>query len=151
MNHHWAEDAEESKFIYTSGAAAFVHGVWWDPEGRTGDEVSADPDNRYQSPVYVFDFLRLIQLETDATEQPVDAPYPEVMQLGKLSSLYRGTDFPEFQVSRIKLLVTRRYAPNAAWTAGEHAGTIEAYKGRLHFRLGSATIKTTLDKIYRLP
>ena len=137
----WVKYAEESKFVYTSGAAAFVHGVWWDPEGRTGDEVSSDPDTRYQSPVYVFDFLRLIQLETDATEHPVHAPYPEIMHLSKLRSLYRGEDAPDFQASRIKLLVTFRYAPNAAWTSGEQAGTIEAYKGRLHYRLGSATTK----------
>ncbi|MFE8600651.1 hypothetical protein [Archangium violaceum] len=147
----WVKYAEGSEFVYTSGAAAFVHGVWWAPEGRTGDEVSSDPDTRYQSPVYVFDFLHLIQLETDATEQPADAPYPEVMHLGKLRALYRGEDAPDFQTSRIKLLVTRRYAPNVAWTSGEQAGIIEAHKGRLHYRLGSATTKTTLGKIYRLP
>ncbi|KFA87672.1 hypothetical protein [Archangium violaceum] len=147
----WAEYAEESKFAYTSGAAAFVHGVWWNPEGRTGDEVSSDPGTRYQSPVYVFDFLYLIQMETDATEQPADAPYPEVMHLGKLGSLYRGKDHPDSYASRIKLLVMRRYAPDAAWKSGQQVGTIEAYKGRLHYRLGSATTKTTLDKIYRLP
>ncbi|WNG36557.1 hypothetical protein F0U61_24925 [Archangium violaceum] len=147
----WAEDAEESKFAYTSGAATFVHGVWWNPEGRTGDDVSSNPDKRYQAPVYVFDFLQFLQLETDATELPVHAPYPEVLHLGKLRALYRDEDAPEFSASRIKLLVRRRYAPNAAWNSGEQAGTIEAYKGRLQYRIGSATTKTTLDKIYQLP
>ncbi|WP_395823944.1 hypothetical protein [Archangium minus] len=147
----WAEYADESKFVYTSGAAAFVHGVWWNPEGRTGDDASSAPDKRYQEPIHIVDFLRLSQAETDATELPANAPYPEILHVSQLRALYRGKDDPEFLASRIKLLTERRYAPNDAWGLGEQAGTIEAYKGRLQYRIGSATTKTTLDKIYRLP
>jgi len=152
FHERWAEDAADSRFIYTSGAAAYVHGVWWNPEGRTPDSYPAMEEDNLQEPIYVLDFLRLIQGETRSTSESLHSPYPRFLQLRGLRSMYRGDDpVPESLSYRLNLLAVRRNTPNDIWRLHEEAGAISTHKDHLEYRIGSASIKTTLQGIYKTP
>ncbi|MCY1082505.1 hypothetical protein [Archangium lansingense] len=144
----WAASADISKPVFTSGIAAFVQGVWWNPQGFSeAGGAGGVATTRYQDSVYVIDFLRLVKLETSQTSVPVRNPYSEPLQSRQLRKLYQGEGIYE---NELKVVAECRGHPDFLWSTGEELGSITVHKGRLQYKLKTANVRTTLRKLYRL-
>lgn len=150
----WAASADISKPVFTSGIAAFAHGVWWDPDGFTeAGGGGGMTKTRYQNPIYVIDFLRLVKLETSQRAVSIRDPYPESLRIHQLRKLYQGKPRysnalrPEEQLG---LGAESREDNGFTWHNDEELGRLTAQGGRLHYELKAANARTTLKKLYRL-
>jgi len=65
------------KSFYTSGAPAFLHGTWWNPDGQILDPNQKVPN---AVPIYTYDFLNTVTLtiKPGGLQRPSD-PYSDVM------------------------------------------------------------------------
>ncbi|MFL5351682.1 hypothetical protein, partial [Archangium sp.] len=144
----WAASADISKPVFTSGIAAFVHGVWWDPDGFTeAGGAGGMTKTRYQNPIYVVDFLRLVKLETSQRAISIREPYPELLRIHQLRKLYQ---FKVLYSDELSLPAECRAHNHDMWRDEEELGTLTIRKGHLQYTMESADVRTTLKKIYRL-
>lgn len=150
----WAASAEISKPVFTSGIAAFVHGVWWDPDGFTeAGGAGGMTKTRYQNPIYVIDFLRLVKLETSQRAISIREPYPELLRIHQLRKLYQGK--PRYSSAlrpeeELGLGAESREDNGFTWRQDEELGRLTAHEGRLRYEQKAANARTTLKKLYRL-
>ncbi|MFL5357298.1 hypothetical protein [Archangium sp.] len=150
----WAASADISKPVFTSGIAAFVHGVWWDPDGFTeAGGAGGMTTTRYQNPIYVIDFLRLVKLETSQRAVSIREPYPEFLRIRQLRKLYQGK--PRYSSAlrpeeELGLSAESREDNGFTWHHDEELGRLTAHEGRLHYELKAANARTTLKKLYRI-
>jgi hypothetical protein len=144
----WAACADLSKPVFTSGFAAYVHGVWWNPRGISeAGGKGGMTRTRYQDSVYVLDFLRLVKVETGQAEGSIRDPYPELMRIRQLREIYQGKGSYK---DELKLAAECRDHNHDLWRYYEELGTLGIHKGRLQYKMNSANVRTTLKKIYRL-